>query len=111
MEQTQGAFAMLSLINEHRPEIERLCVRHHVARLELFGSAATGDFEAAKSDLDFLVHFVPLSPPQKADAYFGLLHGLQDLFHRQIDLVSAEAMRNPFFQQSIQPQRTVLYAA
>jgi hypothetical protein len=48
--------------------------RHHVGRLELFGSATSSDFDPTESDLDFLVEFAPLSPSQKADAYFGLLH-------------------------------------
>ena len=102
---------MLASINEHRPALERLCRQHHVARLELFGSAASGPFDPATSDLDFLVEFAPLAPSQKADAYFGLLHGLEDLFRRPVDLVSAQAVRNRWFEQTIRPQRTLLYAA
>ncbi len=101
---------MLALIDEHRGDIERLCRRHRVVRLELFGSAATGAFQPATSDLDFLVEFAPLPPPEKADAYFGLLHGLEDLFHKKVDLVSTQAVRNRWFAQTIEPQRTVLYA-
>jgi uncharacterized protein len=102
---------MLSIIEEHRAEVERLCRQHHVDRLELFGSAATGEFNPAASDLDFLVEFAPLSPSQKADAYFGLLHGLEDLFRHKIDLVTAEAVRNRHFQRSLDAQRALLYAA
>ena len=32
-------FATLKLIEEHRAELDGLCSRHHVSRLELFGSA------------------------------------------------------------------------
>jgi predicted nucleotidyltransferase len=46
---------MLLLIEQHRREIESLCARHGVRRLELFGSAARGQFDPAKSDVDFLV--------------------------------------------------------
>jgi predicted nucleotidyltransferase len=79
--------------------------------LELFGSAANGRFDATASDLDFLVEFEPLSPADRADAYFGLLAALQDLFQRDIDLVEAEAINNPYFRQTVQAGRTVLYAA
>ena len=102
---------MLQLIEKHRVELEGLCRRHHVSRLELFGSAVSGGFDAASSDLDFLVEFQPLGPGDRADAYFGLLHGLEDLFGRKIDLVTNQAIRNPWFRRAVDRQRTVLYAA
>src|SRR4051794_7786498 len=100
---------MLSIIEQHRAELERLCRQNNVGRLEVFGSAASGEFDPAESDIDFLVEFVPLSPGQKADAYFGLLHALEDLFHRKIDLVTVEAVRNEHFRQAMVFQ--LLYAA
>jgi predicted nucleotidyltransferase len=103
--------AMLKLIEEHRPELDDLCRRHHVSRLELFGSAVSGEFDAEASDLDFLVEFQPLEPRNRADAYFGLLHGLEDLFARKIDLVTIQAIRNPWFRRAVDRQGTVLYAA
>jgi uncharacterized protein len=51
----------------HRSELEELCRRHHVRRLELFGSAATERYCPAESDLDFLVEFGPLPPGTYAD--------------------------------------------
>jgi predicted nucleotidyltransferase len=102
---------MLELIERRRAELDALCREHRVARLELFGSAVTGEFNPAVSDLDFLVEFLPLRPAELADAYFGLLHGLEDLFHCPIDLVMTEAIRNPWFQRAVDRQRTVLYAA
>jgi len=91
--------------------IEQLCVRYHVRRLELFGSAANGQFDEAASDLDFLVECEPLVPIDRADAYFGLLAAMQDLFEREVDLVEAEAITNPYFRKTVDKQRTVLYAA
>jgi predicted nucleotidyltransferase len=101
----------VNFINDRRLEVESLCRDHHVAQLELFGSAATGDFDSAESDIDFLVRFLPLSPAERADAYFGLLHGLEDLFGRKIDLVTTEAIENRWFLRTIQAQRKLLYAA
>ena len=102
---------MVDVIEQHRRELEELCRRQKVSRLELFGSAATSNFDPATSDLDFLVEFEPLSPSQRADAYFGLLHGLEDLFGRRIDLVTTQAIRNPWFLRAVNQQRTLLYAA
>ena len=50
---------MTPLVEERIDEIERLCREHDVARLELFGSAASGEFRPGESDLDFLVSFEP----------------------------------------------------
>jgi len=103
---------MVSIIEQHRDALEQLCRRFRVKRLELFGSAATGDrFAGADSDLDFLVEFLPLEPGMHADAYFGLLGGLEDLFGRSIDLVMTRAIANPYFLESVNRTRTVLYAA
>jgi len=46
-----------------------------------------------------------------ADAYFGLLEGLEALFERRIDLVMAEAIRNPYFLERVNQSRKEIYAA
>ncbi len=102
---------MLPLIDQHRPELEALCRRNAVVRLELFGSATGEQFDPTASDLDFLVEFMPLPPSERADAYFGLLHGLEDLLRRKIDLVTVQAIENRFLRRAVESQRTVLYAA
>ena len=94
----------------HRPELERLCRNFHVRRLELFGSAATGQYSPA-SDLDFLIEFAPLPRGAYADAYFGLREALERLFGRPVDLVVASAIKNPYFRQSVEQTKVLLYAA
>ena len=100
-----------TIIGDQFEAVRQLCRHHHVARLELFGSAANGQFDLENSDLDFLVDFAPLSPADRADAYFGLLADLQDLFQREVDLVEVQAIDNPYFKQSVDATRTVVYAA
>jgi predicted nucleotidyltransferase len=102
---------MIPQVQQRLTEIAELCARHHVRRLELFGSAAQDRFDAARSDLDFLVEFGSLEAGAYADAYFGLLFSLEDLFGRKVDLVERSAIRNPYFWKSIEPTRRVLYAA
>ena len=102
---------MNRLIEEKRDELLRLCTKYRVRRLELFGSALTGQFDPDTSDLDFLVEFLPLQPGEYADAYFGLLEGLREVFRRDVDLVMAKAIRNRYFLESINRSRTLLYAA
>ncbi|HET19184.1 MAG TPA: hypothetical protein ENO16_01060, partial [Chromatiales bacterium] len=77
-----------SRIEESRDELSRLCQKHDVRRLALFGSAAGPDFKPGRSDLDFLVEFKDLSPSDYAEAYFGLWEDLQALFSSEVDLVT-----------------------
>jgi predicted nucleotidyltransferase len=102
---------MNRLIEEKRQELEKVCRRHRVQRIELFGSAAGAGFDPASSDLDFLVTFQELGFNQHADAYFGLLEDLQALFQRPVDLVVASAIQNPYFRQAVDSTRTLVYAA
>ena len=98
-------------ITESKAAIEKLCRDHHVQRLELFGSAATGQDRPGESDLDFLVEFDQVPTGAYANAYFGLLESLQQLFGRPVDLVVASAIKNPYFRQAVERTKTLLYAA
>jgi len=102
---------MNSALAQHRTELEALCRRYGVRRLELFGSAALGQDRPGASDLDFLVEFAQQPPGAYADAYFGLLESLERLFDRPVDLVVGSAIRNPYFLQAIARTKTLLYAA
>jgi hypothetical protein len=102
---------MISELEQHRTDVEALCRRFQVHRLDLFGSAASGEFRAEESDIDFLVEFEPPDGTGHADRYFGLLEALQQLFGRPVDLVVASAIRNPYFRESVERTRTLLYAA
>ncbi len=106
---------MNRLIEEKRQELERVCRRRQVHRIELFGSAARPDFDPARfdpaiSDLDFIVSFHELDLDQYADAYFGLLEDLQALFQRPVDLVVSSAIQNPYFRQAVDSSKTLVYA-
>jgi predicted nucleotidyltransferase len=102
---------MIDLIEKTLKELKTLCVRYRVQRLELIGSAVTDEkFDAEKSDIDFLVDF-QLKEGEYADTYFGLLESLESLFNRHVDLVMVRAVKNPYFLESINKSRKVLYAA
>jgi uncharacterized protein len=102
---------MIADISLHREELRQLCRRFHVRRLDVFGSAVRGDFDPARSDLDFLVEFQHLPPGAYADAFFGLKEALEQLLGRPVDLVAAAAIRNPYFRESVERTRSLLYAA
>ncbi|MCE2439252.1 MAG: nucleotidyltransferase domain-containing protein [Candidatus Latescibacteria bacterium] len=102
---------MISIVEERVDELQRLCVRYRVRRLDLFGSAARDKYQGDDSDLDFLVEFQTLHSGEYADAYFGLLEALELLFGHRVDLIVDSAIKNPFFRQRVDETRTLLYAA
>jgi predicted nucleotidyltransferase len=95
-----------------QPEIEKLCRRFHVRRLEVFGSAARGaDFDPEHSDADFLVELETDSSMSLLDAYLGLQYGLGALLGRPIDLIMPTAISNPFVRASIDQTRERIFGA
>jgi predicted nucleotidyltransferase len=101
---------MLPLIDTKRAEIAELCRRYHVRRLEVFGSAAQGDFDPQRSDVDFLVEFDPDHRANAFDDYFELKENLESLLGRSVDLVVEKAIRNPYFRASVERTREPVYA-
>lgn len=102
---------MHPLIADKQPEIESLCRRFGVTRLELFGSATNAEFAEDHSDFDFLVEFDLRGKVKALDAYFGLKEALEALLGRPVDLVMPSALRNPYFRAQVDRQRQALYAA
>ena len=103
---------MIPLVEQHLKEIEAICREFGVLKLEVFGSAVTGEFDSDRSDIDLIVEF-----PAEYD--FGpwlarfqeLKERLEEVFDRPVDLVMAKAMRRPRFIASVNENRRLLYAA
>ena len=95
-----------AIIIEHYEEIARLCRRHSVRRLELFGSAATGKWDPESSDLDFIVKF---DETDNGLAYVRLQEQLAEVFGRDIDLIADQEHKNPYFRRSVEASRTHLW--
>jgi uncharacterized protein len=104
---------MVSLIAEKLDELTALCDRFGVQRLEVFGSAASGEqFVPQSSDLDFIVEFragEDLGP--WLQKYFDFREALSSLFGYPIDLVMASAMKYPYFIREANLTRRLLYGA
>jgi predicted nucleotidyltransferase len=77
------------VIGRLRERLGEMEARFGVVRLRLFGSIARGEASDA-SDIDILVGF---DGPATYDRYFGLKFFLEDLFGRNIDLVTETALR------------------
>ena len=91
----------------HLEHLKAIAHQHRVKRLELFGSAARGE---PADDHDFLVEFEPMPVLEHGRAYFALLHALE-LELGKVDLIELEAVKNPYFLESIKQDRVLLYAS
>lgn len=100
---------MNRIIEEKLPELKRLCEKHSVQTLYLFGSAAT-DSMTSESDIDFMISFqsdLPLS--RYTNNYFDLIDALEELFDRPIDLLTEKYIRNPILKRSIDRSKQLIY--
>lgn len=102
---------MALIIDNEREELIKLCKKYRVAELDLFGSAATGDFDEKKSDIDFLVEFEKTVTQDRFDNFFNFLEELKKLFNRPIDLVEMGGLRNPYFIEMVNQTKRRIYAA
>ncbi|HNI44859.1 MAG TPA: nucleotidyltransferase domain-containing protein [Chitinophagales bacterium] len=91
--------------------IHQLCQQYHVESLFLFGSAVAARF-TAKSDIDFLVAFDTQSFPlaDYFDNYMDFKAALEQLLHRQVDLLELQTLKNPVLAQNIHQQKQLVYA-
>ena len=98
----------MNRLDEYRTQIEQLCVTHKVKSLYAFCSVLTDNYNN-NSDLDLLVNFASVNPEDYADNYFELKFSLQDIFKRPIDLLEEKALKNPYFIQSLNKQKQLVY--
>lgn len=88
--------------------LAELCRRYSVARLDLFGSSASGDHRP-DSDVDLLVEFLP-------GTRVGFLHlaglqlDLQELLGRKVDLVPRGGLK-PALRDEVLREARALFAA
>jgi len=101
--------AVADVLHDKREAIAELCARFGVVRLDIFGSALRDDFHPGQSDVDLLVEFGPHEGHALVDAYFGLLDGLRELLGVDVDLVMADAVRNPYIAREIERTKQILY--
>jgi len=93
---------------DNHNRISALCKNHNVRSLFAFGSVVTDRFND-KSDIDLLVSFNPMDFGDYADTYFELVEKFEKLFKRQVDLVTDKSLKNPYFIDSVNQTKTLLY--
>jgi uncharacterized protein len=101
---------MQRLITDNIDKIKTLCMMHNVRSLFAFGSVCTDKFNDS-SDIDLLISFMPMDFGEYADTYFVLADKFEDLFQRPVDLITEKSLSNPYFIDSINQTKTLLYGS
>lgn len=99
---------MQRLLSDNLDKIKALCMMYNVKNLFAFGSVCTDHFND-NSDIDLIVSFNPMDYSDYADAYFELAEKFENLFKRQVDLVTDSSLQNPYFIDSVNKTKTLLY--
>lgn len=104
---------MVPILEEQRDAVAAVCRKYGITRLELFGSAANGDFDPDRSDFDFLVEYGPEEPTPRygpwAHAY--VREDLERVLGRPVDLIEFAHVGNSYVRRSIQRTgRELVYA-
>lgn len=103
---------MNPIISTNLEAIRTLCRDYGVARLDVFGSATRGDFDPERSDVDVVIDYAPetdLGPWWSR--HFELRERLQAFLGRDVDLVMAGGLKNPYLIRSVNESRQTVYAA
>jgi predicted nucleotidyltransferase len=77
-------------------------------KLELFGSAARGEFDPGHSDLDFIVQMKGRREPGYARRFCDFADALEALYGRPVDLLTELMIKNPYFKAEVQKDRTIV---
>jgi predicted nucleotidyltransferase len=91
-------------------EIARACREFSVLQLYVFGSMATG-LASETSDVDLLVEFERKGIEGAFNQFMGFKERMEAILERPVDLITGKRFRNPYFQQAVEEQKKLIYAA
>lgn len=102
----------MKIIEMNIEAIIALCRKYNVAKLWVFGSILTPRF-SEKSDIDFSVNFDEQTINKKgldwADTFFGLIHELESLLGRKVDMVCDDEVSNSYFRKELDATKKLIY--
>ena len=100
---------MQQIVEKNRAKLTQLCKSLNIKRMNVFGSVVTDKFND-DSDIDFLILFSEdLSVGEYTDNYFELHYKLREIFNREIEIVTEPTLSNPYFIESINESKQLIY--
>ena len=92
----------------HSSEFISLCKEHQVGKLYAFGSSTRDDFND-ESDIDLLVEIETNDPLKKGEFLLSLWDKFEVFFHRKVDLLTANTIKNPYLKRNIERNKILIY--
>lgn len=91
-------------------KIQKLCQKHRVKKLWVFGSVLREDFRE-DSDIDVLYEWdrAKIKDEEYLDNLWELLSSLTSLLGHKIDFVHFPSLKNPYFIEELRETRVLLY--
>lgn len=103
---------MQPIIEKRKEELKNICEELKIRRLYAFGSAARADGFNQNSDIDFLISFDDnILPEEYSENYFQLQYKLRELFDRKVDVITERSLSNPYFIESVNKNKVLIYEA
>lgn len=102
---------MHKILEDKISDLKEICSALGIKRIYAFGSVVFGNFNS-ESYIDFLISFKhELSIEEYTNNYFALHYKLKDLFKRKIDIVTERTLSTPYFIESIDESKRLIYEA
>ena len=99
---------MHHIIKNNIQQIRKVCDQQHIQSLFVFGSVCSERFSDT-SDIDLLVSFKTLDYGDYADNYFQTVDLFEKIFQRPVDLVTDKSLKNPYFINSVNQNKILIY--
>lgn len=97
------------IIEKKFDQLVSLCKKYRVNRLYAFGSVVTGGFDRESSDIDLIVELESMPPLEKGEKLLSLWNELEELYGKEVDLLTDKPIRNPYLRKSIERTKQLIY--
>ncbi|MFC5282229.1 nucleotidyltransferase family protein [Pedobacter alpinus] len=98
-----------SIISQHHQAFINLCQKYQVEKIYAFGSSITSNFNPETSDIDIIVKIDIQNPADRGDALLSFWNKLEELFKRKVDLLTDDAIKNPYLKKNIDQTKKLIY--
>jgi predicted nucleotidyltransferase len=100
----------MNIIEQNSEQIQKLCSKHKVDQMFVFGSVITKDFNE-NSDVDFLVKFGKIDLYEYFENLLNLKENLEKILLRKVDILEMQALKNPYLKKSIDNNKLLIYGS
>ena len=98
----------MNFFTPYKGQITELCRQYDVNKLFAFGSVLTDRF-GEQSDVDLIVDFDKQAIKDHFLHYFDFKYSLENIFHRGVDLLEEQPIRNSYLRKSIENSKILIY--